>query len=112
MTTLVFFAKIFGMEKFLDLLPKELTDDELLFVMKFKKLYHAVSNEDMMRWAIFHIDWKIPYPNFPAFDASKVPQGTDPALAKAEWSKKEQTLKAKLWKRMFVGDEEILGFCP
>ena len=100
------------MERFLAKLPKALTNDEQIFVLKFKKLFQATKNEDMLRWAIFHIDWSKPYPDFPAFDASKVPQGTDLALAKAEWSKKEQTLKAKLWKRMFSGDEEILELGP
>jgi len=100
------------MEKFFVNLPKDLTNEEQIFVLRFKKVFHAISNEDMLRWAIFHIDWKIPYPDFPVFDSDKVPQGTDPALAKAEWSKKEQTLKAKLWKRMFAGDEDILSLGP
>ena len=112
MTTLVFFAKISAMDKFLSQLPKDLTNEEQIFVLRFKKLFHAISSKDMLRWAIFHIDWKIPYPDFPVFNEANVPPGTDPAVAKAEWDKEEQFLKANLWKRMFSGDEEILGFCP
>lgn len=112
LTPRIVFAKISDMEEFFNSLPKELTDEERLFTEKFKKLFQAVSNEDMMRWAIFHIDWKIPYPNFPVFDAAKVPQGTDPTVAEVGWRKKEQSLKAKLWKRMFTGDEGILELGP
>ena len=100
------------MENFPEKLPEELTDSEQQFVMKFKKLHATVSNEDMLRWAVFHVDWRIPYPDFPVFDLVDVPPGTDPAIAKAEWEKKVQTLKAKLWKRMFAGDEPILALGP